>query len=154
MSLGKEMPFPVHLIERISRWHKINLLKNSRDIGDILAIARSSNRPDDVNRLLNLIKHHYGFELFQAIDTAKKHLSNARWSFVKFRQLDLEEKIAIEEFEALIDPVAAKIEESIYESLSAAAVKPEKKPIPSRRVLRHECSVAQWRSRMIPAKPK
>jgi hypothetical chaperone protein len=125
-SLGKEMPFPVHLIERISRWHRITLLKNSRDIGDILAISRSSDRPDDVNRLLNLIKHHYGFELFQAIDSAKKQLSDASEAFVKFRPLELDEEITVKEFEALIAPIAGKIEDAIHDSLTAASVKPAK----------------------------
>jgi hypothetical chaperone protein len=124
-SLGKEMPFPVHLIERISRWHRINLLKNSRDIGDILAISRSSDRSEDVSRLLNLIRHHYGFELFQAIDIAKKHLSIENQAFVKFKPLELSEKITIEEFENLIQPVAEKIEEAITDSLSAASVSAE-----------------------------
>ncbi len=125
MSLGKEMPFPVHLIERISRWHRINLLKNSRDIGDLLAISRSSDRPEDVNRMLNLIRQHYGFELFQAIDAAKKHLSDEIRAFVKFRPLDLLEEITISEFEELIAPVAGKIEEAIHNSLTSASVKPE-----------------------------
>ena len=124
-SLGKTMPFPVHLIEKISKWHRINLLKNSRDIGDILQISRSSDRPEDVNRLLSLIRHHYGFELFQAIDAAKKHLSGDTQAFVKFKPLELNEKIRLEEFESLIEPVAAKIEEAIFESLNAASVKAE-----------------------------
>lgn len=124
-SLGKEMPFPVHLIERISRWHRISLLKNSRDIGDLLQISRSSDRPQDVERMLNLIRHHYGFELFQAIDSAKKQLSGARRAFVKFRPLDLNEEITLEEFENLIAPVSLKIEEAINESLTLASVKPE-----------------------------
>lgn len=124
-SLGKEMPFPVHLIEKISRWHRISLLKNSRDIGDILQISRSSDRPEDVARLLALIKNHYGFELFQAIDNAKKELSDATRSYVKFRPLDLNEEITRAEFENLIAPVSSKIEAAIRESLSLASVKPE-----------------------------
>ena len=122
MSLGKEMPFPVHLLEKISRWHRINLLRNARYIEDIVQISRSSDRPEDVERLLSLIRHHYGFELFQAIDTAKKNLSEASAAFVKFRPLDLNEKITLDEFERLIEPVAARIEEAIRESLSAASV--------------------------------
>jgi hypothetical chaperone protein len=125
MSLGKELPFPIHLIEKISKWHRINLLKNSRDIGDIVTISRTSNRPEEVNRLLSLIRNHYGFELFQAIDNAKKNLSDYDQSFVKFSPLELNEKIAIGEFENLIDPVAIKIEEAIYESLKSASVTAE-----------------------------
>jgi hypothetical chaperone protein len=124
-SLGKEMPFPVHLIERISRWHRINLLKNSRNIGDILEISRSSDRPEDVNRLLSLIRHHYGFELFRAIDSAKRELSSAPAASVKFRPLDLNEQITVGEFENLVLPVAAKIEDAIKESLRRASIKPE-----------------------------
>jgi hypothetical chaperone protein len=124
-SLGKTMPFPVHLIEKISKWHRINLLKNSRDIGDMLQISRSSDRPADVNRLLNLIRHHYGFELFQSIDTAKKQLSGEREAFVKFKPLELNEKILLEEFEILSAPIAAKIEEAIFDSLKTASVRAE-----------------------------
>lgn len=124
-SLGKELPFPIHLIEKISKWHRINLLKNSRDIGDILAIARSSNCPDDVQRLLDLITHHYGFELFQAIDFAKKELSDNSSTRIKFKPLDLNEEMTIEEFENLIAPVAAQIEAAVSEALRRAAVKPE-----------------------------
>jgi hypothetical chaperone protein len=124
-SLGKEMPFPVHLIERISRWHRISLLKNSRDIGDLLQIRRSSDRPEDVERMLNLIRNHYGFELFQAIDNAKKRLSAEARASIKFRPLDLNEEIALAEFENIIAPVAAKIEDAIDESLALASVKPE-----------------------------
>lgn len=124
VSLGKELPFPVHLIEKISRWHRINLLRNSSYLSDIAEIKRTSDRPEDVDRLADLIKNHYGFELFQAIDDAKKHLSAARQAFVKFKPLGLDEKIAIGEFENLIAPVALKIEEAIGESLNAASVKP------------------------------
>jgi len=126
VSLGKELPFPIHLIEKISKWHRINLLKNSRNISDILEISRSSDRPEDVSRLLNLIRHHYGFELFQSIDTAKKNLSGeAHEAYVKFRPLDLNEKMTIDEFESLAAPVAEKIEQAINESLNLASVKPE-----------------------------
>lgn len=125
ISLGKELPFPIHLIEKISKWHRINLLRNSRYLSDIIEIKRTSNRPEDVSRLSDLIQNHYGFELFQAIDNAKKDLSDSQKSFIKFKPLGLDEKIKISEFEKLIAPVALKIEEAIYESLRTASVQPE-----------------------------
>lgn len=125
VSLGKELPFPIHLIEKISKWHRINLLRNSRYLSDIVEIKRTSNRPEDVQRLSDLIRNHYGFELFQAIDDAKKFLSVSRKSLIKFKPLGLDEKITVGEFENLIEPVALKIEEAINESLKTASVKPE-----------------------------
>lgn len=125
VSLGKELPFPIHLIEKISKWHRINLLRNSRYLSDIVEIKRTSNRPEDIQRLSDLIQNHHGFELFQAIDDAKKILSVSRKAYVKFKPLGLDEKVALGEFENIIDPVALKIEEAIFESLTTASVKPD-----------------------------
>ncbi len=124
ISLGKTLPFPAHLIYKLSKWHRINLLNNRRDKETLQDILPSSNRPEDVERLLNLIKNHYGFELFRAIDAAKKDLSDSERAAIKFRPLDLDEAIGIAEFEATIAEVAANIERSIVETLAAASVKP------------------------------
>ena len=124
-SLGKVLPFPSHIICKLSKWHRINLLNNRGDKETLKSIYPSSDRPKDVERLLNLINHHYGFELFRAIDTAKKHLSISDRATVKFSPLDLNEEINITEFEEMIAPTAQKIEESIYNCLTAATVKPK-----------------------------
>ena len=123
-SLGKILPFPAHLIYKLSKWHRINLLKNSGDIETILSILPSTDRPEDVKRLLDLIRNHYGFELFRAIDAAKRSLSDNDKAVVKFSPLDLSEEITLIEFENIIAEVVKKIEELIYDSLAAASVKP------------------------------
>ena len=123
-SLGKTLPFPAHLIYKITKWHRINLLNNINDKETIRTIYPYSDRPEDVERLLNLINRQYGFELFGAIDAAKKHLSEHEHSIVKFNPLDLHEKISVKEFEEVITEIVEKIENSIYDVLSAANVKP------------------------------
>ncbi|HQU81546.1 MAG TPA: Hsp70 family protein [Pyrinomonadaceae bacterium] len=123
-SLGKELPFPIHLIERISKWHRINMLKDHRFIGDILEIKRTSDRPEDVERLYELISYNYGYELFQAIDTAKKELSSAEETSVKFRPLDLRESLTRSEFETVAQPVCEKIKDAIMEALRRASLSP------------------------------
>ena len=122
-SLGKTLPFPVHLIHKITKWHRINLLNNIGDKETIRTIYPYSNRPEDVERLLNLINRQYGFELFGAIDSAKKHLSEHEHSVVKFSPLELREKISVSEFEETIVEIVEKIEKSIHDTLSAANVK-------------------------------
>lgn len=124
-SLDKILPFPSHIIYKLSKWHRINLLNNWSDKSTINSIYPYSNRPEDIKRLLNLINHHYGFELFQAIDTAKKHLSNNDKATVKFKPLDLFEDITTNEFESMIATVVEKIEKSILDSLTAASVQPK-----------------------------
>lgn len=123
-SLDKIFPFPAHIIYKLSKWHRINLLNNHADKSTINSILPYSNRPEDVRRLLDLIRHHYGFELFQAIDHAKKRLSVAEQAQIEFKPLDLSENITVREFEMVIAAVVVKIEKSILDSLTAAAVKP------------------------------
>ena len=124
-SLGKTLPFPAHIINKLSKWHRINLLNNRGDKEIIKTILPYSDRPENIERLLNLIEHHHGFRLFRSIDAAKKHLSENSQATVEFRPLDLNEKITLTEFERLIAATASKIENSISEVLKKAAVEPK-----------------------------
>ena len=124
-SLGKEMPFPTHIIGKLSKWHRINLLHDPRDQAIISSILPFSDSPENIERLLNLIKHYYGFELFQAIDTAKKHLSTHEQTVINFSQLNLLEQITTAEFEKMINGVAREIEKAISDCLAMAGTNPK-----------------------------
>lgn len=121
-SLGKELPFPVHMIEKISKWHRVGLLRNPRDIQDLIEIKRTSDRVDDVNRIFELVRNNYGFELFQAIDHAKRGLSDHDQARVRFRPLELDETVLRVEFEELIVPVVRQIADAITQCLGDAGV--------------------------------
>lgn len=123
-SLGQTLPFPAHLIHKLSRWHRINLLNKRSEKETLQNILPSSSRPKDVRRLLDLIDHQYGFELFRAIDAAKKHLSDESRATINFRPLDLREEITVTEFERMIGSIAEKTELSVLDCLAQAAVKP------------------------------
>ncbi len=123
-SLGKVLPFPIHIINKLSKWHKINLLRNVDDLSTVSSIYRTSSCPEDLERLQTLVKNHFGFELFGAIDSAKQRLSEIDLTTVKFRQLSLAEEITLAEFENIIGETVKQIEDSILECLNSASVKP------------------------------
>jgi hypothetical chaperone protein len=123
-SLGRLLPFPAHIIYRLSEWHRINLLNDSGDKSIINDIIPYSDRAEDVERLLNLIEHRHGFELFRAIDAAKKNLSETDETLIRFSPLGLREPLAVGEFENLITETEQKIKTSIADCLRAASVTP------------------------------
>ena len=123
-SMGKELPFPVHIIQKLSQWHRINLLRAAGEMTSITSILRTSDRPEDIERLYELVKHHYGFELFRAIDSAKRELSDSEMAEIKFRLLGLSEEITLAEFEETIEAVASAIEAAILECLALASAAP------------------------------
>lgn len=124
-SLGKTLPFPAHIINKLSKWHRINLLNNHKDKETIKSILPYSDNGEAVERLLDLINHHYGFQLFRAIDAAKEHLSKNRRASIKFNPLELDEEITIAEFEEMIASTVRKIETSVLDALSKASAKSE-----------------------------
>lgn len=123
-SLGETLPFPIHIIKTLNKWHRIHQLNSSNTLPDLLSILVSSDRPDDVDRLIKLIRNNYGYELFRAIDQAKKDLTLNNRTRIRFRPLELNEEIEVREFESLIKPVIDKIENSIIQCLNLAEVKP------------------------------
>lgn len=123
-SLGKTLPFPVHITNTLTSWHRIHQLNEPKTSSSLASILVSSDRPDDVRRLIELIRHHYGFQLFRAIDSAKKHLTDNQSARVKFASLQLNQEIARADFESLIQPIATKIESAIDECLRSASVTP------------------------------
>lgn len=123
-SLGRTLPFPAHIIYRLSEWHRINMLNESGDKSIISDIIPYSDRQADVERLYNLIDHRYGFELFRSIDAAKKTLSAQEKTFIRFSPLDLREPINVGEFENIITETEQKIRKAITDSLHAASVSP------------------------------
>jgi hypothetical chaperone protein len=125
-SLGKTLPFPVHIINTLNRWHRIHQLNDAQTLPGLASIMVSSDRPDDVERLIKLITNNYGYELFRAIDNAKKDLTINDLANVKFRPLSLNQEIQIDDFENLIRPAVTKIEDAVYQCLNSASVKPTK----------------------------
>lgn len=123
-SLGKILPFPAHIIYRLSEWHRINMLNENGTKSIINEIIPYSDRPEDVERLYNLIDHRYGFALFRAIDAAKRDLSEQDKTLIKFSSLGLREPITVDEFENIITETEQKIKSTIDDSLLAASVAP------------------------------
>ncbi len=121
-SLGKDLPFPAHIIHKLGRWHRINQLNDNRDRGIIAAIQPTSDRLDDIDRLRRLITEHLGFGLFQAIDAAKRQLSESGGAQIVFPELGLREPVSSTEFSDLILPVTHRIRDSILGALRLASL--------------------------------
>ncbi|CAN5496981.1 Hsp70 family protein [soil metagenome] len=124
-SLGKEFLFPVHIINKLDRWHRINLLKNQRDLTSIAEIIVSSDRPEDVKRLQTLIREHLGFQLFKSVEAAKAELSTDNETSIYFKRLGLDEAISRREFEGISVAIFEQIRVAILDTLNAASVRPD-----------------------------
>ena len=123
VSLGKVLPFPAHIINKLSRWPLISRIKNPDDLQSIAHILVSSSDPQSLARLQILVNENLGYELYKAIENAKFDLSGSTTANIRFSRLGLDERISRNEFENGGFAVFESIYHSIVETLAMASVK-------------------------------
>ena len=111
---------PDSLIYTLSQWHRIPLLRTRQNRELIRIIKRSTDKPQEIQNLENIIEENFGFALFQAIEQAKCDLSNATQTEIRFCEADLElnEALTKSEFEQINHNNFKKIEACIDDVLS------------------------------------
>jgi hypothetical chaperone protein len=125
-SLGRDLPFPVHIIQKLSHWSRVNLIRAAGDLKTIAGILPYSDRPADVERLLHLVREHLGYETYRAVETTKAELSTETDAEIRYGRLGLREPLSREEFERLCDDIFESIHESILETCRSASVGPDR----------------------------
>ena len=101
---GRDMPFPLHLLAKLSRWHHIGFLRNAATREQLRRIRHSSNEPETVEALQELLESNLAFFLFREIERAKTALSSRAESVISFESdsIRIAEPLRRDEFETLI----------------------------------------------------
>lgn len=125
---GNTITYPQWLLAELRSWQTIQRL-NERDtiafLRDFRAIARHNR--DEVDALLALAQHNYGWELFKEIERAKIQLSDETQTEIRFVRdaIRIREPLSRRSFERLITPRLGAIAEAMQRTLDAASVTPE-----------------------------
>jgi len=118
---------PIHIINALQSWFGIPNLNNPRDITFISQESRFNNSdPAAMDRLLYLIQKNLGFEIYEAIEIAKKSLTYQKESKITFSDgpIKLDETITKFEFEELIAPRVEEVRQTVLRTLEAARLEP------------------------------
>ena len=120
-----QMRMPGHIISGLRSWFGIPNLNNPDDIGFLTGNVKYKNMdPEAILRLLYLIQKNLGFEMYEAIEVAKKQLTHNEETTIVFKDglIDIEEKITREEFEEMIEPRIIAVRETILRTLKSAGL--------------------------------
>lgn len=116
-SMGKSdwVAIPQSIISTLCQWHRIPLLRARKTRELIRVIKGTTDDPQAIENLENIISDNYGFFLFQAIEAAKCELSNQEASIIRFSERDLciNESLAKGEFETINARNFAQIAECV-----------------------------------------
>jgi hypothetical chaperone protein len=153
---GRLVPFPEPLAQLLEQWQTIPALTRPENLPIIKRGIQYGNDRAAFQALETLATQNYGFALFQAIEQAKRELSDADAATIKLQlaEFQLAAELARTEFNGLIGYEQSEVRRGIREALSAAGLRPEgvdvvvatggSSSIPAfQALLRHELSGAE-----------
>lgn len=122
----KKQPMPSRFINSLESWFSIPNLNNAEDLTLLGNIKRQCDDPEAIDRLFYLIKTNLSFEVYEAIENAKKQLSFQDESFILFKDglIDLNIKITKDEFEKIIKPRMDEVRDTIMRTLKRGGLRP------------------------------
>lgn len=124
----KQLELPGHIITGLRSWFGIPNLNNPDDINFLTGEVKYKNSdPEAIERLLHLIQKNLGFEMYEAIEVAKKELTSKDTTRIVFKDfpIDIDVEITRQEFEKIIAPRVEKVRETVTRTLKKANVSPE-----------------------------
>lgn len=76
-SFGKRFDIPAAYFNRVANWHEFSFLRTPEVLRDLRQLARQSDAPERLERLLALVDGNLGFHLNHRVSGAKAALSSA-----------------------------------------------------------------------------
>lgn len=105
-SFGKRLDIPAAYFNRIANWHEFSFLRTPEVLRDLRQLARQSDAPAKLERLLALVDGNFGFHLNHRVTAAKAALSTSESVELSLADLgvDIACPIARDDFDGWIAP--------------------------------------------------
>ena len=126
-TFGKTLPIPQRYYAAFARWDQLALLRASKDMRDIRALARTAVEPERLDRLIEILDDNHGYALYRAVSALKMELSReteATFSFVA-GSIRIEAPVSRAQFEGWIAPELAAIEAAVGEAMDRSGLRPD-----------------------------
>jgi len=126
-AFDKALPIPQRYYAAFARWDQLALLRASRDMKDIRALARTALEPEKLERLVEVLDDNHGYALYQSVSRLKIALSHdqeATFSFVA-GSVEIEQAVTRQTFESWIAPELAAMEAAVDQALQQAGLGPD-----------------------------
>jgi hypothetical chaperone protein len=118
------LPVPAHIYENLQSWFSIPNLNNPEIMNQFMRLRYKHSDVEALERLIYLIRANLGFNLYESIERAKKHLSFYDSSRIVFKDgiINIDVEITKMEFESIIKPRVDEIRETVLRTLETAQV--------------------------------
>jgi hypothetical chaperone protein len=119
---------PRHYWQDMATWHRINALYAPRVMADLKGLRHEADRPDLIDRMINVITHRHGHAIAMEVERAKIALSDAEAARLMLSALTTgpNPMIRRDAFDAALAAPVARIRALIASTLADAALTPDR----------------------------
>jgi hypothetical chaperone protein len=123
---ARRLPFPTHVLDHLSEWQTIIELTQPHYLDIIEEAIAISDKPRELRALRSLVRQNYGLPMYEAVERAKVHLSEADATVLSMHmgEIDFDERIPRWDFERLIGPDVRAVEKCVDRALEASGLGP------------------------------
>ncbi len=122
--MGKTLEMPRSCFASFASWHELSVMRASRDFRDFREVARFSNAPELVERLVKLVESEQGYALYRSVSQAKEALSRETDAPFHFAGPGFEIRATVTraQFESWITPELEAIEGALERVIASAGI--------------------------------
>jgi hypothetical chaperone protein len=125
-SFDKLLDIPGGWFTDFSDWSRLALMRNRRTLAELEKLRRAALDPAAISRMIAIIEGELGYQLYDAVGTLKRALSNEREAHFRFESENLliEADVSRADFEGWIEPDIVRIEAAVDCALTSAGLEP------------------------------
>lgn len=125
-SMNKILPVPSSVYARLERWHHLSFLRAKDTMNMLASVKAQALEPHKIEALIHLVNEDLGYQLHQAVQKTKCHLSaeaSARFQ-LSDGFIDVDAVVERSSFESWIADEVAAIEGCVDSLLDTSGVQP------------------------------
>jgi hypothetical chaperone protein len=121
-TLTKRIDLPPWIARTLLSWHELFLLREKSTLEFLREVARTSDRPRELENLLALIEENLAYHLYRSVEKAKRELSERPGARVTFDAggIEIDEPVTRKQFEAWTAPLRAELLATVSSVLAQA----------------------------------
>jgi hypothetical chaperone protein len=125
-SFDKWLDIPSHYFANFAAWNQLAIMKSAQTLRELRQLARTSDRPNDLEMLITIIEEDLGYPLYKAVSETKLALSNQEQATLSFNSegISIEATVERADFERWIEPDLKQIDQAVAAALSLAGLAP------------------------------
>lgn len=124
---GNRVGMPAYLMRKLLGWHTMSFIRDAETVRFLEQFRKTTDAPQQLDALLDLIVHNLGYGLFRAIERAKVELSKGDAGRIAFTEarIALDVPVTRARFEEISRPLVDRLETTLDGTLARAGIGPE-----------------------------